>query len=88
MIIQIIGPGGLREKPITMQASQILVRQNNGTLIMFALDSAAGNGQIVAHAGEDDFNQKVERHLRLPDKTTCEVLEHSGGTGAHLVRKS
>ena len=85
MILEIIPEGGLGVAPIRINANQIVVRQNNGTVIAVAAEYGIDRCQLVSHAGDDDFNDVLSK-LSIKETTYCDTLTLPGPpSGARLI---
>ena len=85
MIIEIISAAGIGSAPIRIDANQVVVRQDNGTVIAVAAEYGIDRCQLVSHAGDDDFND-VLRKLSIKETTFCDTLDLPGPpTGARLI---
>lgn len=88
MIVDLLVRDGLALKPIRLNVSQVLVRQDNGTPISVAIEYGADNSQAVATVKDlPEFN-RVLRVLGVAP-VVCDVLElPQPPPGARLISGS
>lgn len=78
MIIEIIPKAGIGiEDPVVLEASQIVVKQENGTIICVAAEYGPDGAQAVAHAGDEDFNRVLDA-LGIKDFVVTDTLHIDG----------
>jgi len=84
MLLQIITGAG--QKPIHIDAAQLLVLDRNGTPIVVA-GTFGGNGDIkAAHAADKDFNQILSAFGYKNQRVTTSVIDLPGpSAGARLL---
>ena len=85
MILEIIPEGGIGVTPIRINANQIVVRQDNGTILAVAAEYGTDRCQLVSHAGDDDFNDVLSK-LSIRETTLYDTLTLPGPpSGARLI---
>lgn len=85
MILEIIPEAGIGAAPIRIHANQVVVRQNNGTIVAVAAEYGIDRCQLISHAGDDDFNDVLTK-LGINETTLCDTLSLPGPpSGARLI---
>jgi len=85
MILEIIPEAGVGAAPIRIHANQIVVRQDNGTIVAVAAEYGTDRCQLISHVGDDDFNSVLEK-LGIKETTFCDTLSLPGPpSGARLI---
>jgi hypothetical protein len=85
MILEIIPEAGVGAAPIRINANQVVVRQNNGTVVAVAAEYGTDRCQLISHAGDDDFNDVLIK-LGIKETTFCDTLVLPGPpSGARLI---
>ena len=86
MILEILPKEGIGiGKPRTLEASQILIRQDDGTIIGVAAEYGPEGTYVIGHAGEPDFNRILEA-LGVKELVITDKLYVTGGGAPRLVR--
>jgi hypothetical protein len=85
MILEIISDAGIGAAPIRINANQVVIRQENGTVIAVAAEYGIDRCQLVSHVGDDDFNDVLSK-LSIKETTFCDTLTLPGPpSGARLI---
>lgn len=91
MIVELLPRGGLGHgKPVRMEASQVVVRQNNGTPVMIAADYGEVGNIVVASVAHnpEEFNRTL-RQLGIGMTVIVDRLQMPPPPpGARLISKS
>lgn len=75
MILEIIPEGGIGAgPPLVVRATQVLIRQDNGTPICVAAHFGPDRAYAVEKVGDADFNRTL-RALGLRETVICDRLE-------------
>lgn len=77
MIVEIIHEGVGVKPPLRLKATQILIRQDNGTPICLAAEFAGQAAQVVSKAGDPDFN-RVLKLFSINMDVECTILNTPG----------
>ena len=88
MIVEIIPAGGiLGVEPVRIPASQIVIRQDNGTPVIVAMEVGETRSQKVAKVGDKDFN-KLLQEAKIFENVDVQDLElPKPPVGAKLVAR-
>ena len=89
MILEILPKGGIGSgKAMVLEASQVLIKQADGTPIGVAAEYGPEGTYAVSYAGEPDFN-RILAALGIDQLVITDEL-HTGGDGgaARLVKGS
>jgi len=86
LILEIIPKGGIGvAKPEVIEATQVVIKQADGTPIGVAAEYGPEGAHAVSHAGDDDFNKILEA-LGIDRLVITDSLYLDGAGGAKLVR--
>lgn len=84
MIIEIlINEGGIL-KPITVEATQVVVKTGNGNPVFVMGKYGPETGYTIAYVKDDDFN-KTLRQLGITTTVRCDVLRLPAIPGSKLI---
>ncbi len=86
MIVEIIPTGGVGgSTPIRLHAGQIVIRQDNGTPVVVAMEAGERRTQKIAKVGDKEFNRLLADAGVFED-VICDRLElPKPPPGARLV---
>jgi hypothetical protein len=75
MIVELIPVGGLgRVTPLRVEVNQIVVRQDNGTIICVAAEYGPEKSQLVSMVGQPDFERTLQA-LGIAERVMCSTIE-------------
>jgi hypothetical protein len=85
VFVEIISDSGIGSAPIRLSINQIVIRQDNNTIIAVAAEYGMDKCQLVSHVGDDDFNEVLAK-LGIHETTLCDTLQlPEPPTGARLI---
>lgn len=75
MILQIIPAAGVGSgKPIVLDASQVVIRQDNGTVMALAMHYGPDGSYVIGIAGDDEFDRLLAA-AGIHEEVICDRLQ-------------